>query len=503
MRKMLLCVFSLSLVALLAGCSTSHSNVPIPPNPSGGNNVGFSNTSMNGTYVFNVHGLTNFGNQGFAVLGAFTANGDGTISGGTRDFVNDVGLVRLNEPILNTSTYFINSDGRGQIVLNESSARSIYRIVLESPSRGSLFQVGSDGRSVSTDAVGTIQLQTGSPATPAGDFILRVDGQDTNLNPYGAIGRLTFTGTSISGIIDENDSGTFSANLTANGTIVLSSTRGTATLATPNGPITGTHHFVVYFVSPTRVDLLSTDTSFLVFGHAEARTSFATSVAQFASEAPQQVFSLSGADTNGSRVEMGRVTLSAAGLLLNGVEDISTNNALFSAVNLSGSTFAVDLNGRWTANLVNSSGAPSPSLVGWQVSPERSIILTTNSTIVETGTMLGQTLGLTTPDVSGDFAERLSGFQTSNRSNLELTGQLRLDGGGALSGTFDSQSDNVGLSLDVPTSGTYSVDPALGRSTGTIQGLSVVIYTVDSNTLFFMPSHAGSILNGELDKQQP
>lgn len=500
MRKMFLSLLCLPVLAFLAGCGTSHT-IPIPRNPSGGNDAGFSNASMTGTYVFNVNGSTT---DGFlAVAGSFTADGNGNITGGTRDTVNHRRSQTLNEAI--TGSYFVNIDGRGQVVLNGPSGRAIYRLVMQSPDKASLLQDGTTDESISSpligniavviiDAVGTIERQSGTPATPTGTYVLRVEGQDSGGNLDAAIGGISFSGNNINGAIDENDSGTFSANLAANGSISLSGTRGTASI--------GTHRFLVYFVSPTRIELLATDADFLLFGEAEAQSSFAGTTAALSGAAPDQVFSLSGVDTGGSRVEVGRVTLGSNGELANGIEDISNHRGEFSAVALDGSTYTVGANGRWTANLVNSE-APTATLVGWQLSPQRSIVLTSDSNTVETGTMLAQTLGLTTANVSGDFAEQLSGF-SSDFGNFELIGQLRLDGAGSLRGRFDAQDDVHGLLINQSTSGAYAIDPGLGRTTtGGVEELHVVMYAVDIQTIEFIPSHSGVIYQGELKQQQP
>jgi hypothetical protein len=510
MRKVLLPLIAAIALAFLAGCGDHHHAILVPANPSGGNDAGFGNGSLNGTYVFSVHGL-NFRNAAnFDVTGNFTADGSGNITGGVRDSFDDAGRHTQNEAI--TGTYSVNADGRGQAILNGNSGQVIYRFVLESPASGKLFQIGTTSHSVRIDAVGTIQLQSGSPATPAGAYIVRLDGEDF-FNVFGAVGRIVFTGPNIAGTLDQNDNGFFSANLVVSGSITLSSGRGTATL-TANG---FQHRFIVYFVSPTKLELISTDTDFLLQGNAEAQSSFAASESAFAGAAPQQVFALAGFDSFGPRAEVGRMTLDSAGNLTSAIEDIENdfNPSYFAGVALSGSTYNVDANGRWTANLTNSSGAPSPNLVGWQLSPQRSVVLTTSNNIVETGTMRAQTLGLTTASVNGDFAEALSGFEVFNDANLELTANLRFDGLGAMNGTLDSQDDATGLNLDAATSGTYSIDHALGRSTGgnidasgvsTVippGGLPVVYYAVDAKTIYFLPSQAGSIYLGTLIGQAP
>ncbi len=515
MRKVLLPLIAAIALLVLPGCDGHHRNIIVPANPSGGNNAGFSNASLNGTYVFTVHGA-NFRNAAnFAVTGNFVADGSGNITGGVRDSVDDAGRRTLNEAI--TGTYSVNQDGRGQAILNGNSGQVILRFVLESPASGKLFQIGTTSNSVRIDAVGTIELQTGSIATPTGAYVVRLDGEDSFLNTYGAVGRIVFTGSNINGLLDENDGGFFSANLVSTGTIALSSGRGAATLAA-NGFV---HHFVVYFVSPTKLELISTDTNFVLQGNAEFQSSFAATAIAFAAAAPEQVFSLAGFDFSCPfscpRAEVGRMTLSSAATLLNAIEDIENNlnPTYFAGVDFSGSTYSVGANGRWTANLTNSSGAPSPDLVAWQISPQRSVVLTSNNDIVETGNMRAQTLGLTTASVSGNFAEALSGFEVFFGANLELTANLLFDGLGGMDGTLDLQDDSFGTNLDAATSGTYSINPTSGRSTGgnidasapttviPASGLPVVYYVVDSKTIYFLPTRAGSIYLGTLIGQTP
>jgi hypothetical protein len=142
--------------------------------------------------------------------------------------------------------------------------------------------------------------------------------------------------------------------------------------------------------------------------------------------------------------------------------------------------------------------------VGWQVTPGQSDVLTTNSNVLETGIMRAQTLRLTNASVTGNYAEAMSGSNSTLQSNLELTGNLNADGAGNLSGTYDSQTDNFGLNLDVATSGNYTVDPTLGRSTsGNIDGIPVVIYTLDASTLYFISAQQGEVYQGMMVSQQP
>jgi hypothetical protein len=528
MRKILLSLVSFCALCALVGCGSSNNNtVPVPANPAGGNNAGFSNASLlAGTaYVFSVSGVNNNTGGSYVVVGSFISNGDGSITSGTRDTVNDSGGQSLNETLTPaSSTYFVNADGRGQMVLNGPSGQVIYRFVLHAPTAqhpsqvGELFQDGQTSDRVVVDATGTIQQVSGTPATPTGTYIIGLNGEDSIRNPYGAIGGITFTGNNIAGLIDENDNGNYAQEtqpLTATGTIALTSSRGTATLVTPNGINPATHNFVVYYVSPSELDLVSTDPKFFLYGNADQQTSFAPTNGLFIGD---QVFSISGVDNSGPgrsiapRVEAGRLTLNGDGTLSNAIEDYTNYNNVFAGVDLTAnSSYSAGVEGRWTANLVNSTTNTTTDLVGWQVSfgavptQQKSFVLTTNSNILETGVMLGQTLDITDAQVSGNYAESLAGYNTGGQDYVELTGNLNADGNGNfLTGTYDAQTDDAGLILDNATSGTYNTgDATFGRSTSaSVEDIPIALYTVDANTMFFVSSQQGSIYQGAIINQQ-
>lgn len=494
MRKILLtsiCVVALAALVACGSYSSSNKTV-IPTPPSTGNNAGFSNSSLKGSYVFSANGATS--NNFYATAGVFTADGAGTISSGTRDTFNDAGNQAQNESV--TGTYSVNQDGRGQAVLNGSSGQIIYRFVLQSSTSAKLFQISNGG-----DATGVIALQTSVPAALSGTYIARLDGEDGNLKPYGAIGGLTASGTTVSGQIDENDNGVFHPQLAATGPFSISANgRGTLMYTTS----TGSHNFVFYAVSPGSIELVSTDKHFFLHGHAELQTSIAPTAAAFAGD---QVFNISGNDSNGSILETGRLTLDGAGNLTNAIEDYNEAGFYFDSVLFTSGSYSVAANGRWTANLTYAINSSSLSLVGWQVSTQQSIILTTalatvpvsNFTILETGTMRAQTTSLTTASVTGNYAEDLSGFLVNN-GTVESAGNFDADGAGNLSGTIDSQTP-FNINTDVPQTGNYSI-AANGRSSGTIGSVPVHFYTVDANTIYLIATDPNRLYQGMMVKQQ-
>ena len=494
MRKILLTLISLvGLIALVAcGGGHSSSNTPIPPSPSSGNNAGFTNASLTGIYVFSANGVNSNKNFSYATAGVFTADGAGNISSGIRDTVNDAGGQTLGETI--TGTYSVNQDGRGQALLNGSSGQVIYHFVMQSSASAKLFQISN-----TSDAVGRIEIQSAVHSNvfqAAKTYIARFDGEDTAKNAFGAIGGLTIAGTAVTGTIDENDAGAFTPQLAATGTNTSPDTNGRGTLTFTTSSVT--HNFIYYWVSPSLIELVSTDKNFLIFGHADQQTSIAGTAPDFAGD---EVLNISGFTSNGAVAETGRLTLDGAGNITNAIEDYNDGGVFFPAVTITGS-YTVAANGRWTANLIYPNS--TFGLVGWQVSPSQSTVLSTGSSIanysvIETGTLSKQTTNLTTTNVTGNYAEDLSGFFVGS-GNVESAGNFLADGAGNLSGTIDSQTP-VTINIDIPQSGLYSV-PANGRAAGSIGGVPVVLYTVDAGTIYMISSDPNRIYQGKMEKQQ-
>jgi hypothetical protein len=512
MRKILLTLISLVALAALVACGggSSSNTTSIPPSPSGGNPGSFSNASFAGTYVFSVNGVAT-GNS-FATVGTITADGNGNITSGIRDTVNDGGGQTLQTSLV-SGTYSVNQDGRVQAVLkwanaasgDDTSGQVIYRFVLQSASAGKLFEISS-----TADATGRIQLQSSNLAstTPlSGTYIVRLDGEDHNNQfPYGAIGGLNFSGANIAGTIDENDNGNVSQQLAlSSGSYAISSGgRGTASYTTSNG----THNFIVYYVSPSQLELISTDKNFFLHGYADQQTLPVGTTAAFVGD---QVFSTSGYDNNGGGnlsvpvLETGRLTLTASdaatGSIANAIEDYNDAGVFFTAVAFNGS-YSVAGDGRWTANFAYPSS--NLNLVGWQVSSQQSVVMMTNSNvanyaILETGTMRAQTTGLSNSNINGNYAEDLSGFNTTGLGNVETTGSFNADGNGNLTGFLDSQSD-VSITTDQQQPGSYSVT-SNGRSTGAIGSVPVYVYTVDPSTIYLISSDSTRLYQGMLTKQ--
>jgi len=488
MRKILVNVLAVALLALLAGCGNNNYTISPPPTgPTGGNNAGFSIASLSGTYTFATTGVNNLGTTYymFDVVGVFTADGAGNVTGGYRDLYTDSGTQVQKEAV--TGTYSVNQDGRGQVELKGTNGTATYRFVLQSPGAASFFQF-----SPTADDTGRILAQS-SVAAPTGNFVVRLDGEDTSLNPFGSIGFLNISGTTVSGLLDQNDDGTLSALLATTGSITApdSTGRGTLVLTTSSG----THNFVYWVSSTGHLQLASTDANFWLHGYADQQTAVSGSTAAFTGG---QVYSLYGINSKGSTAETGRFTLDGAGNVTSGVEDYNNGFTLTSAAAVTGN-YSAAATGRWTATTTGLAA----SIVGWQVSTSQSVLLVSNgtSTIEETGTLRAQTTGLANASITGEFAQDISGYSQEAAGNVEAVANYLADGNGNLTGTMDSQTPGY-YNTDYSETGTYSMQTN-GRNTATAAGVPLIAYSVDANTFYLISSDPSRQYQGKMVKQVP
>jgi hypothetical protein len=258
----------LAALAILPSCSSSNNGTtnPIPP-PTGS----FSNSNLNGTYVFSVSGIDSQGAP-YAVVGTFAANGSGGITAGTID-VNDADLSSgpvADSAITGSSSYKIGVDGRGEVALGTSPLGTItLDFVLQDSSHGLLTEFDS-----SATGSGTLDLQT--TATPSGAFAFNFSGSDfsngTSADPFATVGNFTIgSNGAITGLQDLTDNSIAYPNQSLSGTVVAgpSTTPGT-TLTTPGlGPLT----FDVFVIDSTHLKFIEMDPSKNMVGDAYAATS--------------------------------------------------------------------------------------------------------------------------------------------------------------------------------------------------------------------------------------
>lgn len=289
----------LSALAVLSGCGGYGTTKATPP-PSGG----FSNSNLNGTYVFSVAGSDSGGNY-MATVGTFIADGKGNISGGTLDF-NDNATGPFPNQAVTGGNYFIGVDGRpsaqiGLLTLITSAGNYTFDYVLTSNAKGLMTEFDTFG-----SGSGTFEQQANvtqaningqsyafnfSGTTGTGTTFCGVSPGVTVVVPIATAGAFTLdaSGNITTGVQDFNNNCSSSGitNLPLTGSVSLASVPGTATL-TSGGT---TYSFDVYPVDATHLKFIETDTLPIVAGDAFTQTSSIPT--------GNNVFTVAGFDTAG------------------------------------------------------------------------------------------------------------------------------------------------------------------------------------------------------------
>lgn len=187
----------------------------------------FSNASLSGEFVFELSGgMPEYAPDQYAADGRFTADGLGTLSGGTRD-ANSSGT---SVAVPFTGTYTIDSNGQGYLSMVRTGATDHVRLYMVSPQVA--FFVTRDRFLV---ASGQIRPQSGGPfATSSikGTFGFGLSGTELGSSTVYS-GTLTIDGEdgTVSGIADVNQAGMPTEGIPVTGTFTISGNgRGVASL---------------------------------------------------------------------------------------------------------------------------------------------------------------------------------------------------------------------------------------------------------------------------------
>jgi hypothetical protein len=290
LRTRLVLPVIISSIAVLAACGGGgSSNPPVKPPPSGS----FSNSNLSGNYVFSVTGTAaDAANDFVTIMGAFTADGNGNITGGFLN-QNSTAATGLIRDTITSGTYSVGSDGRptgssslpaGLLTLQTSSDTFQFDYVLTSSAHGLVTQFENFG-----SASGSLDLQANvTQADIAGrSYAFNLTGAwglsnsvcntgNGGTSPFATVGAVTLdsNGIVVSGVQDFNDncssSGLSNVAITA-GNIDLTTFPGTATLTTAaySTPFT----FDVYPIDATHLKFIEIDAQPSLVGDAFTQTS--------------------------------------------------------------------------------------------------------------------------------------------------------------------------------------------------------------------------------------
>lgn len=502
-----------SALVVLAGCGGSGNSITNPVAPPSG---GFSKSSLNGTYVFSVSG-TDTNGAPYAMVGSFTANGSGGITGGTLD-LNDEAFASnspviapaANSPISSSSSYSVGVDGRGQAKLNTSTPFTspiVLDFVLQDSSHGLVTEFDN-----TASGSGTLDLQS-SGTTPNGTYAFIFSGA------YGStllstVGNFTIgSGGAVSGLEDLNSEGIPYADETLTGTVVAgpSSTPGTQLIAAPSG---GSTNFAitydVYPIDASHLKFIEMDANGTLSGDAYAQTSTTVPTGTLA-------FTLMGATTSQVIATGGFIVTDASG---------NITNASTADVNNTGSVSAsfVTFSGTY-AGAPASSGRSTLSLSSFVTGATYAAYPSSGGLLLleidASGNMAGAAFAQSSTAnlaASQGYALNLSGTNlgTATGSSEEVDDIAEFataSSGLTLTGVTDENFDpsgvpNYGLAL----TGTYAAPDANGRgqlaanagnsNNGTLNGgFGITYYTVDGTTFPFIETDSGQVTSGVFLKQ--
>ncbi len=414
-RKPCLAV-ALSVLALtLAACG---SKSPAPP-PSGP----FSDASLKGQYAFSMAGVDVNGAY-FARLGSFSADGTGSITGGLEDMLNLSAGQPASQVPFTGGSYQIESNGRGQILLNAASGDLTFNLILQSSSTGNMVETD-----LNAATSGTLNLQTSSDfanSALAHSYVFGLYGVSLTPQkaaPIALAGQVAGDGNGniTGGVMDTNDGnigtpsgatavspGTYALDTNGNGT---NFGRGTMTF---NG-----RTYAFYIVDATRLNILEEDT--LGGSAGEALQQTGTIPTQNSQISGGFVYLIAGASILGPQAQITRVarfTTDGNGNL-DAISLDDNNDGSYTHVsqggNISAATYAMDTansgSGRGTFTF-KSSGVGTFADVFYLLSPAVGVALETTKGIIGTGPMYAQAAGpFTLGGSTGNYAVSWNGVQ--------------------------------------------------------------------------------------------
>jgi hypothetical protein len=497
LRNRLVLPLLLSSLAVLAGCGNGSSSITNPLPPPGG---GFSNSNLNGTYVFSVSGTDNVNDAPYAIVGAFTANGSGGngqggITGGTIDFYDPAISTPVGNAAINSSSYSIGVDGRGKATLSTALPAPFNTVVLDF-----VLQDSSHGAVTEFDTSGTgsgsLDVQT-SGVSAAGSYAFILGGADVHaagsIAPFATVGEFTLGsgGTISAGLEDFDDNGFATTAQTLSGQVVLGpSATPATTLSTTLGTQIGEQLFDVYAIDATHLKFIEMDGAATLSGDAysQSSTSVPTGTLAFALAGE---FPLSA----GSSAAGGFMVTDGAGNVTPSSTVDANNGGTVSAAPLSFSGTYSGSGGRYTLGLTGFSAGLS-----YAAYPSSAGLLLLE---IDNGGIMS---GIAYPPQSSTTFNGSAGYGL-NFSGVNLVDGVEVDdiaeftsntSGTTVTGVVDENfAPSGGPDYGLALSGTYAAPDATGRGTivanaGTSSnstlngGFGISFYTVDGTTFPFI-----------------
>jgi hypothetical protein len=486
-KSLLLAVGIISLLAA-AGCGTGGSGSLVLPNSTGS----YSNASLKGSYVYQIHGFGVLNGNPYREVGVFTADGNGHITGGSDDASGATTGAQVS------GAYTVAKDGTGFVSINTATGPLNFAITLASSSK--LYLIEADPFA---NAGGSAELQDASALSspPAGTFVFRMH-QETSAQGAGSaseVGNLVVFGGSGTGAMDENSQVSFDST-SLNWTLGPPNSLGRGTGSFVNTGTSFSTRFIYYIVSATHFVMLVSNGTAVGSGSAELQTGNVGN-------------GLSGNYAFGSRGEtrnfflgvarVGQLIASAGSLST--TQDVAQDGNVASGVS-SSACYTAASNGRVVVTSV-SGGTCSTDLIQvfWMVSPSRAFFVNNSAITFEDGTADMQTsANFSTSNFNQQYAMAMDGIDVSPEL-LSRTGTIKFDGSGKITvnEVLNVSNNSSGAQSPGLFSGTYSVASS-GRVSMTANGgsLNLVLYAVSPSQAYVLQTDSGTVTSGMLRGQQ-
>jgi len=512
--KHLIVALALGAALFAAACGGSSSSTPPPPPP----NVGFTNSSLNGQYAFEMSG-EDFNGRLIARVGSFTANGSGTITAAVED-INDGGSFSTVQ--FTGGTYSIGSDGRGTLTLTGGPLGGALGLNIALSSTKGGVAVQTDGNAASS---GSFDLQTASAFSLtgiSGQYSFDLSGQGSSGAPLSIVGEFSANaaGGLTGGTIDVNDGsqpGPSGPNPIPGSTFALdptfgsSSGRGTVSI---NGQVVA-----FYIVDSTRLRFVEEDATAITVGDAFVQTG--TIPTQVANLNGSFAFISAGAAVVGNLGAIARVgsgTFNGGALSNVSLDDNNAGNHTMRGPD--SGTYTIDSagSGRGTFTFTDSS-AGTFSYIFYLFSPTQAVLLETSNGLIGAGSMSAQPSSISTSALAGNYVFNWSGLTIPSSGNIgfeeDFIGQYALSSGGSISGAADftepgSTSSHGPIFTGVPLTGTFNaggtgrnaykatVSPGNGAPSTTI---NFAAYVAGGNTIYLVTTDSNRVTAGSVTTQ--
>jgi hypothetical protein len=491
-------------LATTVGCGSSGSGKTTFLNNSTGH---FSNASLKGSYVYQIHGATANGVAfvPYRQIGVFSADGSGNITSSTDDSSFSIAA----NGTAFTGSYTVSSDGTGFMQFNSSSLGGAlsFAITLVGTSEVKLIE---NDPGINAAGIAELQDSTSASTVPGGTFVFRLhqeaSAQSAN-EEASQVGAFVLTGGAGTGAMDQLLGASLtSPTLTATFNAPVASGRGTANLFDTSANFTTT--LVYYTVNSSELALLISNPSAVGSGSAEAQSGVSGGTGLSGSYA----FAARGDDAFlDGLATVGQFTANSGSI--SGTEDAMEDGNYSSNVSDPSTCYTAGSAGGINGRVVATDG-PGPTCSGnvtqifWMVSPSRAFFLDNGSGQFQDGTADLQS-------VNSFSASSLSGQFVLVMDGLDRTGEQFGTGDLLLSrvGTLQFASSNLTLNEFVNElnggqspgilSGSVSVS-SNGRVVGNLNNssLALVMYAVSGTQAYVMQQNDGIITSGTAVQQQ-